>query len=120
MTQTNTASSDATAGNLNVNEADADQKQAGDLQVRERRRAADRPVRRQRPEGRGGSAATFQVKPSNTNTSIRVLSKGDDGDVSQTNEATSNATAGNLNVTKQDADQKQAGDACKCRATASS
>ena len=48
-------------------------------------------------------SATFQEKPSNSNTPVRVLSKGDDGSVEQTNEATSDAFAGNLNVTKQTA-----------------
>ena len=40
---------------------------------------------------------------------FRVLSKGDDGDVEQANEASSNAHAGNLNATEQDAVQAQAG-----------
>ena len=54
-------------------------------------------------------AATIQEKPSNTNAPIRVLSKGDDGDVWQSNEASSKAEAGNLNLTEQKADQEQAG-----------
>jgi ribosomal protein L24 len=112
VTQTNTATSDATAGNVNLTKQDADQKQEGDCKCggdgsQFVGQFADNDQKA------AAAAATFQVKPSNTNTSIRVLSKGDDGDVSQTNEATSNAFAGNLNLTKQDADQKQEGD-CKC------
>ena len=57
----------------------------------------------------GALAATVQVKPSNENIGVRVLSPGNDGPVSQTNEATSNAEAGNLNATKQDATQAQSG-----------
>jgi hypothetical protein len=109
VTQTNTASSNATAGNLNATKQDADQKQDGDSckcgsdgkQLIGQSAKSDQKA--------AAFSATFQEKPSNTNTSIRVLSKGDDGDVSQTNEASSNATAGNLNLLKQDADQFQGG-----------
>ena len=54
-------------------------------------------------------AVAFQVKPSNTNESVRVLSKGDDGDVSQSNSTTALAGALNLNQTKQSIDQTQTG-----------
>jgi hypothetical protein len=109
VTQSNTASSDATAGNLNALKQDADQDQGGHgckcsdggTQVIGQAAKSDQDAT--------ALAATFQVKPSNTNTSIRVLSKGDDGDVTQSNTATSNATAGNLNLTKQDADQEASG-----------
>ena len=57
-------------------------------------------------QGAGGAAGTAQQEPTNENTPLSVL-KGDDGDVSQTNEASSNATAGNANLTFQDADQAQ-------------
>jgi hypothetical protein len=116
VTQTNQASSNATAGNLNVTKQTADQTQAvGDLckcggdgkQVIGQSADSDQEAK--------ALALTVQEKPSNTNTPIRVLSKGDGGDVTQTNEASSEATAGNLNVTKQDAEQAQAaGDLCKC------
>jgi hypothetical protein len=55
-----------------------------------------------------GSSAT-QVAPSNTNISIRVLSPGNDGAVSQTNTAGSSATAGNQGATTQSANQAAAG-----------
>src|SRR5918996_2092999 len=113
VTQENTASSDATAENANLTGQDADQTQSGDsckcgsdgTQVIGQEADNDQKA--------AAIAVTEQEKPSNTNISVRVLSPGDDGDVSQTNEATSDATAGNLNVTKQDADQAQSGD-CKC------
>ncbi len=54
-------------------------------------------------------ATAVQLKPSNTNGSIRVLSKGDDGDVSQSNDATAIGIAANLNKTDQSIDQSQAG-----------
>ena len=54
-------------------------------------------------------AVAFQVKPSNTNESVRVGSRGSDGDVSQSNSTTALAGALNLNHTKQSIDQTQAG-----------
>jgi hypothetical protein len=109
VTQSNVASSDATAGNLNITDQDADQEQAGGsckckdggTQLIGQHADSDQKA--------VALSATFQEKPSNTNTSVRVLSKGDDGDVEQENEASSTATAGNLNLTHQDADQTQAG-----------
>ena len=45
---------------------------------------------------------------------MRVLSKGDDGGVKQSNSVDSSATAANLNALKQDADQDQGGKGDKC------
>jgi hypothetical protein len=50
-----------------------------------------------------------QDRPSNTAVGIRVLSSGDDGDVSQSNSADAGALAANGNFTKQDIDQTQGG-----------
>jgi hypothetical protein len=52
----------------------------------------------------------LQVKPSNTNESVRVKSRGGDGDVTQSNSTTALAGALNLNGTKQSIDQTQTGD----------
>ena len=114
VTQENTASSDATAGNANLTGQTADQTQSGDsckcgsdgTQLIGQEADNDQKA--------AAISATEQEKPSNSNISVRVLSPGDDGDVSQTNEATSDATAGNLNLTEQTADQTQSGDSCKC------
>jgi len=54
------------------------------------------------------SGAT-QTDPSNTNISIRVLSPGSDGPVSQSNTAASSAAAGNAASTTQNADQSAGG-----------
>jgi hypothetical protein len=54
------------------------------------------------------SGAT-QIAPSNTNISVRVLSPGDDGAVSQTNSTSSDADATNSNSTTQGVDQDQSG-----------
>ncbi len=57
----------------------------------------------------GAASSATQVDPSNTNIAIRVLSPGDDGDVSQSNTAASSATAGNQAATTQNADQTAGG-----------
>ena len=113
VSQSNDASSDASAGNTNVAEQTAAQDQAGSSCCG----GGGEQVIGQSADSEQDAAAlatTVQEKPSNENISVRVLSPGDDGEVSQTNEASSNATAGNLNVTKQTADQTLAGGSCKC------
>jgi hypothetical protein len=55
-----------------------------------------------------GSSAT-QIKPSNSNISVRVLSPGDNGSVKQSNSASSDANATNDASTKQRASQDQGG-----------
>jgi trimeric autotransporter adhesin len=62
------------------------------------------------------SSAT-QVDPTNQNISVRVLSPGNDGAVSQSNEAESSATAANTGTTTQNATQAQS-PGCSCAATA--
>ena len=54
-------------------------------------------------------ATAVQVKPTNSVDSIRVLSPGDDGDVTQSNSTTALAAALNLNATDQTIDQQQTG-----------
>jgi hypothetical protein len=61
------------------------------------------------------NAESKQVKPTNQNISVRVLSPGDDGDVSQTNSSTALSGAFNKNDTTQSIDQSQAGSGhCGC------
>jgi epidermal growth factor receptor substrate 15 len=55
------------------------------------------------------ASSTTQSNPSNTNISIRVLSPGSDGSVTQSNTADSTATAGNAASTTQNADQSAGG-----------
>ena len=61
----------------------------------------------------GAQSGASQSQPSNKNISVRVLSPGDDGDVTQSNTVSSNATAANANVTGQSANQTQSG-SCGC------
>src|SRR5829696_2944972 len=58
-------------------------------------------------------SGAVQSQPSNKNISVRVLSPGGDGDVTQSNTVASNATAANANITGQSADQTQSG-SCGC------
>src|SRR5262245_23290978 len=58
-----------------------------------------------------GSSAT-QVAPSNENISVRVLSPGNDGSVSQSNTASSTANASNNASTTQSAAQSASGCGC--------
>ena len=114
VSQSNTASSSATAANLNATHQSATQEQAGDGC---KCGGGGEQVIGQfagNHQGAAAIAATIQEKPSNDNVGIRVLSPGNDGAVSQSNEASSDATAANLNATHQSATQEQAGDGCKC------
>ena len=110
MSQSNVASSNATAGNVNLTGQSAEQTQAGGDSCK--CGSAGRQVIGQSADSEQDAtaiSATKQEKPSNTNISVRVLSPGNDGEVTQRNEASSNASAGNLNATKQEAGQAQAG-----------
>ena len=60
------------------------------------------------------TAESKQVKPTNANVSVRVLSPGDDGDVKQTNRSTALSGALNKNDTAQTIDQTQSGSRCEC------
>ena len=64
-------------------------------------------------QGAGAQSGASQSQPSNKNVSVRVLSPGDDGNVTQSNTVSSNATAANANVTGQSATQTQGG-SCGC------
>jgi hypothetical protein len=55
------------------------------------------------------TANSTQINPTNQNISVRVLSPGDDGDVTQSNESTAESFAGNSNDTAQSVDQTQSG-----------
>src|SRR4029453_7999924 len=60
----------------------------------------------QNADGKGGA---YQSGPTNSADSIRVLSPGNDGAVSQSNTATAGALAANANKTNQSTTQSQTG-----------
>ena len=109
VTQTNSAGSVAAAGNLNATEQTADQQQGG----------GDCKCAGGGTQGAGqvahndqtakADAKTEQVKPSNSNISVRIHSPGDNGSVNQANVADSVAAAGNINGTGQTATQQAGG-----------
>ena len=57
-------------------------------------------------------ATSKQINPTNSNISVRIHSRGDNGDVSQSNDSTAGALAGNAASTTQDASQDQGGGCC--------
>ena len=121
VTQSNNATAVGIAANGNKTDQSIDQSQGGQhergrkaggreerLSVRLELDADRGPVRRQQAVGRRNATAV-QLKPSNTATSIRVLSPGDDGNVTQSNDATALGIAANGNETSQSIGQSQAG-----------
>jgi hypothetical protein len=106
--QSNSVDSSATAANLNALKQDADQDQSGSGGIQ----AIGQEAKNDQDAFAASLAA--QKGASNTNTPVRVDSKGDDGKVEQENEVESDATAANLNLTKQDADQDQGGKGKDC------
>ena len=120
--QSNSVDSDATAANLNALEQDADQDQSGGAGIAIQ--AIGQSAKNEQ-EALGLSAA-LQFGASNSNSPVAVdskghskghskgRSKGRSGDVTQSNSVDSDATALNLNLTKQDADQYQGSRSCGC------
>ena len=108
--QSNSVDSDATAANLNALKQDADQDQAGGGGI------AIQAIGQEAKNEQAaiGLSAALQFGASNSNTPVAVDSKGDGGRVSQSNTVESDATALNLNLTKQDADQDQGGRSKEC------
>ena len=106
--QSNSVDSTATAANLNALKQDADQKQSGSGGTQ----AIGQEAKNE--QAAIGLSAALQHGASNSNTPVRVDSKGDSGDVSQSNSVDSDATALNVNLTKQDADQDQGGRSKEC------
>jgi len=104
--QANSVDSGATAANLNGTHQDADQDGGSGLQAIGQEAKNDQSA--------GAASSANQVGASNGNISVRVLSPGDDGHVSQSNSVDSDATAANLNGTKQDADQDAGKSGCGC------
>ena len=106
VTQSNDATALGIAKNDNETKQSIDQVQGGGsgsdyLQVAGQEAKNDQKA--------DADAFALQVKPSNENAPVRVLSKGDDGDVSQSNSTTAIAAALNDNDTKQSIDQTQGG-----------
>jgi hypothetical protein len=105
--QSNSATAGAAALNGNETDQTTDQSQGGAGYGSDQSQVAGQAA--SNDQDADADATAVQVKPSNTASSIRVLSPGDDGDVSQSNSATALGIAANLNKTDQTTDQSQAG-----------
>ena len=116
VSQSNTAASSAGAGNLAATTQNANQSAGGSSCGCG---SSGTPIQTSDQQASTGQdAAAFsnatQIDPSNTATSIRVLSPGNDGSVTQSNTAASSALAGNAASTTQNGSQSQAAGECGC------
>jgi hypothetical protein len=112
VTQTNSATSNATSSNSNSTDQDSSQNQgSGGVQLANQW-AGNTQI--------AGSLSTAnQVGATNTNVPVRVLSPGNDGNVTQSNTVSSTASSTNHNTTNQDVTQNQGGSSCGCQAAPS-
>jgi hypothetical protein len=107
VSQTNNAASSATSGNTGTTTQTASQNQGGSgVQAVAQEASSDQLA--------GAFSLAKQVGASNDNEPVRVWSPGTDGNVSQTNNAASSATAGNTATTTQTATENQPGSRCGC------
>jgi hypothetical protein len=117
VAQTNGSSATSVAGNANsTNQQAAQQGGAPGVAVAGQSATNDQTA--------NSTATSTQDHPQNTNISVRIMSPGDDGSVTQTNDSSAKSAAGNKNSTtqsatqsgggvqtaKQDADNKQSAD----------
>jgi trimeric autotransporter adhesin len=102
VAQTNGSSATSVAGNANnTNQQVAQQGGAPGVAV-----ADQSATNGQTAES---TANSTQDHPSNTNISVRIMSPGDDGSVTQTNDSSAKSAAGNKNSTTQSAGQSGGG-----------
>jgi hypothetical protein len=116
VTQSNAAGSNATAGNAASTTQNGTQTQAGSSCGCDGSSSGIQSSDQSATTGQSAAAlsAAKQIDPSNTNVSIRVLSPGDGGSVSQSNNAASSATAGNAASTTQNGTQSQGDGKSSC------
>src|SRR4051812_39800463 len=112
VAQTNNAASSATSGNTATTGQTASQTQGGSGVQSSVQHAGT-------GQDSAALSAAKQIAPSNSNISVRVLSPGSDGNVSQTNNAASSATSGNTATTTQNATQNQGSSLCGCSGSGS-
>src|SRR5262245_17823994 len=107
VTQSNTAASGAIAANGNSTSQSTTQNQAGGGPGADYAQIAGQSAANW--QSADAKAATVQKDPSNQSIDVRVLSRGNGGNVSQSNTALSGALAANGNSTNQTTTQNQAG-----------
>ena len=106
VAQSNSSTALAGAVNLNATQQQIGQNQAGGgsgpaTQAAGQDNSSDQTA--------DSTATSTQTSPSNVNIPVRVLSPGNDGSVSQSNDSTAGSLAANLNATDQKIGQNQAG-----------
>ena len=104
VSQANTSTAAAIAGNLNATGQDIGQSAHGGPGGQQ-----DAGQEAYSGQGASATAGSLQVEPSNTNVGVSVLSPGSGGSVSQSNASTALGAAGNANLTKQSIDQSAGG-----------
>ena len=103
VTQSNSSSANASAGNTNgTSQTAAQHSPAGAGQ--------DIGQAAGNSQSAAATATSTQDKPSNQNIQVHILSPGDTGAVTQSNSSNATASAGNTNGTTQGADQANGGD----------
>jgi len=110
VSQSNSADSSASADNWNDTDQKADQHQSagGGVAVQALGQQAENW------QHAVGLSAVAQVDPRNTDGPTRVYSPGSGGSVTQSNDASSDASADNWNSTRQHGRQAQHGSGCGC------
>ena len=102
VTQVNGSLAASAAGNLNSTDQTADQSAGGSGGGVTVQALGQKAVNGQQADSR---ATSEQDGASNTNSPVRIKSKGDDGDVKQINASAAKSAAGNDNQTTQSANQ---------------
>jgi hypothetical protein len=103
VTQANTSSAASAAGNVNTTAQQAAQQVAAGAGVQ----LADQSAANE--QSAASSANSTQSHPQNENISVRIMSPGDDGSVTQTNSSDATSAAANKNATGQSAAQSGGG-----------
>jgi len=105
VSQSNSTTAAAIAANANKTNQSTGQSQTGGLPGSQYTQIAGQEA--QNEQDADADATAVQIAPSNDAQSIRVLSPGNDGDLTQSNSATAGAAALNGNQTDQSVDQSQ-------------
>ncbi len=107
VTQSNSTTAAAIAANANKTSQSTAQSQTGGAPGSDSTQIAGQEAKNK--QDADADAKAVQIAPSNERSSIRVLSPGNGGDVTQSNSATAGAAALNGNSTDQSIDQSQGG-----------
>ncbi len=107
VSQSNTTTAGALAANANKTSQDTTQSQTGGAPGSDYTQIAGQEAKNK--QDANADATAVQKAPSNDAQSIRVLSPGNGGDLTQSNSATAGAAALNGNETDQSTDQSQNG-----------